>query len=90
MARNVNDNPNPEYTFSQKKAILSYLQEGGSLTPLEAEKKFGTSKLATRISELINEDGHTEIQKRKVKVLSPFGRKMKTVMMYYIHPQIEF
>ena len=53
---NENNNPNPIRSHSQKERILAYLQDGGCLTPLDALKKVGTMKLATRISELINED----------------------------------
>ena len=34
---------------SQEKAILSHLKRGKSLTPLEAERKFGCMRLAARI-----------------------------------------
>jgi len=35
--------------------ILSYLQEGGLLTPIEALNNFGCFRLAARISDLRNE-----------------------------------
>ena len=85
MARNIN--PNPRRSLSQKKRILMYLQQGGSLTPLQALEKFGTTKLATRVSELIKKDGHTEIQKQFVWVNTADG-KQAHVMQYFIDPQL--
>ena len=81
----TNENPNPKRSLSQKKRILSYLQAGGNLTPLDALMKVGTMKLATRISELINEDGHTEIRKTPTIVETADGGTAR-VMCYYIEP----
>lgn len=72
---------------SQKAAILNYLQAGGSLTPMEAIDLCGSMKLATRISELINKDGHTEINKRYVWVKASDGEMIK-VMQYSIDPEM--
>ncbi len=83
-----NNNPNPGRSLTQKEQILQYLQTGGLLTPLQALQMFGTTKLATRISELINEDGHTEIQKRYIKVDTAHGSAH--VMSYFIDPRLEF
>lgn len=74
---------------TQKACILAYLQAGGSLTPMEAINLCGSTKLATRISELINNDGHTEIQKRWVWVetvdpMDSSRREMTRVMQYHI------
>lgn len=82
---NENNNPNPNRSHSQKERILAYLQDGGCLTPLDALKKVGTMKLATRISELINEDGHTEIKKAPCVVETAGGEKAR-VMCYFIEP----
>ena len=84
---NKNNNPNPQRSLSQKEQILAYLQNGGELTPLQALDLFGTTKLATRISELINEDGHTEIQKRLVQVTTRHGGRAR-VMSYFIQPML--
>lgn len=43
--------------LSQQKQILQYLQAGKTLTTLEAVFEIGTTKLPTRIAELI-EQGH--------------------------------
>lgn len=42
---------------TQRQRILEYMQEFGSITPMEAIHELGCTKLATRISELID-DGH--------------------------------
>ena len=81
MATNIN--PNPRRTESQRRRILAYLQKGESLTPLQAFLMFGTSKLATRVSELIFKEGHTEICKRWVEVETADGRTAR-VKQYYI------
>ena len=53
---------------SRRRRILAYLQNGGALTPMQADEIFGEKKLATRISELRLKENHTEIQKRWVTV----------------------
>ena len=81
MEKNIN--PNPERSLTQRQQILELLQAGYSLTPLDALRLVGTTKLATRISELINEDGHTEIIKERVSVKTANG-KHASVMQYCI------
>ena len=84
---NININPNPKRSRSQKERILELLQNGVVLTPIAALRMVGTTKLATRISELIDE-GHTEIKKEKVTVpvwnseSETMGKA--TVMSYFI------
>lgn len=78
---------------SQKARILAYLQAGGSLTPMEAISLCGSTKLATRISELINKEGHTEIQKRWVWVQTPdasdhMQMELTRVMQYSIPAEL--
>lgn len=80
-----NDNPNKKQSQSQKAAILSLLQCGAILTPLDALAMVGTTKLATRISELINKDGHTEIIKEWADVKDRNGEMIR-VMSYRIAP----
>ena len=48
---------------SQALEILQYLQEGSTITPLEALEKFGCMRLASRINELRNE-GHLIIAEK--------------------------
>lgn len=62
--------------MSQNDAILEYLKQGHTLTGLEALHKFGTMKLATRISEL-RRDG-AEIMHQMV------NRGDKWVAKYFI------
>lgn len=73
-------NPNPLRTQSQKAMILADLQAGKVITPIMALAQYGTIKLATRISELIHDDGHTEIVKEWVDYENHRG---KTKVMSY-------
>jgi hypothetical protein len=73
-------NPNPLRSMSQKAGILEWMQNGKSITPMVAIAQFGCTKLATRISELINDDGHTEICKELIEVDTHRG---KTKVMSY-------
>lgn len=84
---NVNVNPNPKRSLSQKKQILNYLLEGYTLTPKEAMQKFGTMKLATRISELKSGE-NWPILDRFVCVTDPFGHKYR-VKEYYMDRESE-
>lgn len=81
---NQNNDPTPQRSLSQKRQCLAILQAGGTLTPRKARKLVGTYKLATRISELILEDGHTEIEKKLIWVRT---RKGKTQVMRYSIPK---
>ena len=73
--------------MTQKERILAYLQSGGSLTALDALHRFGAARLASRISDLIVNDGHTEIQKEFVSVVTADGSKAR-VVRYYIDPKL--
>lgn len=88
MARKKNINPNPKRSLSQKKRILLLLQGGARLTPMDAINLVGCTKLSTRVSELINKEGHTEIQKQEVYVTTADGKQTK-VMSYFIDPQLD-
>ena len=79
-----NINPNPKRSLSQKKRILLHLQAGERLTPMDAILKGLGMKLATRVSELINEEGHTEIQKELVWVSVGHDGEQTQVMSYFI------
>ena len=65
---------------SQKDAILEYLEEGNSITQLDALILFGCSRLATRICDL-RKDGWA-IQSKRVKVPTRSG--YTTVSKYWI------
>ena len=43
--------------MTQKALILRYIEDFGSITPMEAFSDLGITKLATRISEMQNKDG---------------------------------
>lgn len=75
-------NRNPMRAQSQKAMILADLQAGKVITPIMALAQYGTTKLATRISELINDDGHTEIVKEWVEYTNHRGTTK--VMSYRI------
>lgn len=55
MKTNINDNEMSSKT--QKQAILNYLKEGHSITPLDALQKFQCFRLGARIWELTHIDG---------------------------------
>ena len=48
----VNINPNHASSQSQNKAILAYLQEGKTITAIEALRLFGCFRLTSRIHDL--------------------------------------
>lgn len=79
----INNDPNPEYRLTQKQRILKRLEAGEVLTPMDAILGRCGTKLATRISELINKEGHTEIQKKMIEVELADGTKT-SVMSYFI------
>lgn len=83
-----NNNPNPKRSLSQKARILKYLEAGNTLTPLDAWRLIGTSKLATRVSELIAE-GHTEIQKKRVEVITADGDTARVMSYSIAEPKLK-
>lgn len=64
--------------FSQRKQIKEWLEDGNTITPLQALRLFGTMKLSTRIGELIRIDKMT-IQKQMIALGNG-----KRIMMYYL------
>ncbi len=69
-------------TNSQNRAIIQYLESGGSLSTIDALEKFGTFRLSARILDL-RKKGHN-IRTEKFK--TPSG---KTVARYFIPKKIE-
>ena len=57
--------------MTQQERILQYMDENGSISPMEAFFELGITKLATRISEMIR-DGE-KIEKQEVKVRNRYG-----------------
>jgi len=70
-----------KHTKSQSALILSALQQGDTLTSLQALDRFKCFRLASRISDL-NKQGHN-IQKKMIKVDSG-----KSVAEYYLETTI--
>ena len=60
--------------MTQREAIINYITEFGSITPLQAFADLGITKLATRISEM-RKDGH----KFKIETVKSKNRYGKTV-----------
>lgn len=48
--------------MTQSKRVINYINQYGSITPLDAFRDLGITKLATRISEL-KKEGYTFYQK---------------------------
>ena len=65
--------------MTQKDRIRKYMEENGSISPMEAINEFGITKLATRISEMIR--GGEKIQKVLETSLNRYGEKV-TYMRY--------
>ena len=84
-----NDNPNPRTTLSQTRAILAYMQAGNAITPEDARKMFGCSRLSGRIKDIEKIVGY-EPPRRMVKVI---GRDTeghpteKWVKQYWLEPE---
>lgn len=60
--------------MTQREAIINYITEFGSITPMEAFADLGITKLATRISEM-RKDG----MEFKIEMISSKNRYKKTV-----------
>lgn len=84
-----NIDPNPKRSTSQKQRILERLQAGEVLTPMDAILGRCGTKLATRISELINKEGHTEIQKKMVEVTNSDGTPTQVMSYFIIEPKLD-
>lgn len=57
--------------MNQGERVIRYMEDFGSISPIEAFRDLGVTKLATRISELIK-DGR-KIQKEYVKGENRYG-----------------
>lgn len=65
--------------MTQGERIIRYCADFGSITPFEAFRDLGITKLATRVSELIREG--TQIYKKPEHSTNRFGEK--TYFMRY-------
>lgn len=63
----------------QHERILRFLDEHGSITPMEAFSELGITKLSTRIGEMI--ESGIRIEKHREKGRNRFGEKV-TYMRY--------
>ena len=61
--------------MTQREAILQYIEEFGSITPMQAFADLGITKLATRISEM-RKDGMTF----KIEMVNTKNRYGKSVI----------
>lgn len=77
----MNDNPNPKSSASQCKQILAWLQEGKTLTSIQALTQFECFRLASRVHDLRQRG--IDICKRMVK--NP--NNGKRYAEYYINPE---
>lgn len=61
--------------MTQKEAILNYIRDFGSITPMQAFSDLGITKLATRIGE-IRRNGY-EIRVDTVKAENRYGKPIR-------------
>lgn len=78
--------------MKQSERIVKYIERFGSITPLEAFRDLGITKLATRVSEM-KKDGYTFYQKME-KGVNRWGEPTK-YMRYafkqaYLEPKHKF
>jgi hypothetical protein len=59
--------------MTQKEAVLQYIEEKGSITPIQAFADLGITKLATVVSNLRLKDG-VEIKKESINVNTRYGK----------------
>lgn len=72
--------------MTQCNAILEYMEQGNSITPLEALGKFGCFRLASRISELRERGVNIEV--KKVTYTNGSGVK-KSIASYSIKKEAQ-
>jgi hypothetical protein len=67
--------------MNQRQRILAYIDQFGSISPFEAFKDLGITKLASRVSELIYQDG-ISIRKEYEQTMNRYGERVH-YMRYY-------
>lgn len=72
--------------MTQKEAVLQYIKDFGSITPIQAFDDLGITKLATVVSNLRLKDG-VEIKKESVRVKTRYEKS--TVVKRYSFPSEE-
>lgn len=80
MESNINDNA--EVSASQAKRILAYMEDGNSITPMEALKKFSCFRLGARIADISAMIGRP-VPRQRVKVRNADGKDV-WVMQYHL------
>lgn len=70
-------------SLSQNNEVLIYLQQHGSITPMDAEREFACRRLGARIYEL-KQQGHDIRAVRETRA-NRFGRKV-TYARYFMEP----
>ena len=78
----MNENPNTATSASKTKQILEYMQQGNTITPLEALRKFGCLRLTSRIWDIEQLTG-IRPKRERVKVTNAQGQQVY-VMQYWI------
>jgi len=68
MGDNINFWTHQRGKMSQKSKVLSYIQEHGSITPIEALNHIGSFRLSARVFDL-REDGHNIVNENTGKLL---------------------
>ena len=77
MMTNENENPNEVSSESQKAKIRKYLEEGETITSLEALELFKCFRLASRMTDLKND----KVPFDSVRIKTPTDKSVKA---YYI------
>lgn len=61
--------------MTQEERVVKYVEEFGSITPFDAFRDLGVTKLATVVSRLIHKYGYT-VKKEKVHITNRYGEKI--------------
>lgn len=76
----MDTNTNATNSASQTQRILAYLQEGNTITPLEALRKFSCLRLGARIADISKIIGRP-VSRKRIQVSNAEG-KIVYVMQY--------
>ena len=61
--------------MNQREQVLAYIKQFGSITPLEAIREFGITRLASRVYELKKKEG-IELKATPAAAVNRFGKKV--------------
>jgi len=76
----MDTNANATNSMSQTQRILAYLQDGNTITPLEALRKFSCLRLGARISDISKIIGKP-VSRKRIQVTNADGKNVY-VMQY--------